>query len=194
LRKESEALGITMHLDGARIWNAHVATGTPFAEFGKYFDTISVCFSKGLGAPVGSMMLSTKERIVEATRWRKRYGAGMRQIGILAAAADYALTHNMERLADDHARAKAIAIACAQVSPDFTDPELAHTNIVALNLRGTSKSAPQLVAELKDHGILAGAMGSHLLRLVTHMDFDDVALEQVVKVVPELLKSALVAK
>jgi threonine aldolase len=194
LRKESQALGITMHLDGARIWNAHVATGTSFSEFGQYFDTISVCFSKGLGAPVGSMMLSTKERVVEATRWRKRYGAGMRQIGILAAAADYAITHNMERLAEDHARAKTIANACAQVSPDFIDPALAHTNIVALNLRSTTKSAPQLVAELKERGILAGAMGSHLLRLVTHMDFDDAALEQVVKVVPELLKSALVAK
>lgn len=194
LRKESQPRGITMHLDGARIWNAHIATGTPFAEFGQHFDTISVCFSKGLGAPVGSMMLSTRDRIQESIRWRKRYGAGMRQIGILAAAADYALTHNIDRLAEDHARAKTIAIACAEVSPALIDPALAHTNIVAINLRGTGVTAPELVAQLKERGILAGAMGTQLLRLVTHMDFDDLALEQVVKVLPELLKRALVVQ
>ena len=193
LRKESLKLGLTMHLDGARIWNAHVATGTSFSEFGSHFDTVSVCFSKGLGAPVGSMMLSTHERISEARRWRKRYGAGMRQIGILAAAVDYALTHNIERLADDHKRAQILAKACAQVSPLFIDPNLAHTNIVAIDVSKTSKSAGDLVAQLAEHGILAGAMGSKLLRLVTHMDFDDAQLEQVLKVLPDLLKRSLVA-
>jgi threonine aldolase len=118
----------------------------------------------------------------------------MRQIGILAAAVDYALTHNVDRLAQDHLRAQAIALACAEVSSDLIDPKLAHTNIVAINLRHTNKNAPELVAELRERGILAGAMGSHLLRLVTHMDFDDMALEEVVKVLPELLKRALVAK
>jgi threonine aldolase len=194
LRKQSQALGLTMHLDGARIWNAHVATGTTFQEFGSHFDTVSVCFSKGLGAPVGSMMLSTQERILEATRWRKRYGAGMRQIGILAAGVDYALTHNIARLAEDHRRAQVIAEACAAVSAELIDPALAQTNIVAIDVSRTRHSAGELVAQLKEEGILAGAMGSKLLRFVTHMDFDDAQLEKVVKTLPSLLKNALVAK
>lgn len=193
LRRESLKLGLTMHLDGARIWNAHVATGTSFAEFGSHFDTVSVCFSKGLGAPVGSMMLSTSDRIAEARRWRKRYGAGMRQIGILAAAVDYAFTHNIERLAEDHRRAKVIATACAQVSPTLVDPELTHTNIVAIDVTGCSRTAGELVAELAEDGILAGAMGSKLLRLVTHMDFDDQQLDRVLELLPDLLKRSLVA-
>lgn len=193
LRIESQKLGLALHLDGARIWNAHIATGTSFAEFASHFDTVSVCFSKGLGAPVGSMMLSTKDRIIEAQRWRKRYGAGMRQIGILAAAVDYALTHNIDRLSEDHRRAKVLATACAEVSSNLIDPSFTHTNIVAIDVSKTSKSAGDLVAELSEHGILAGAMGSKLLRLVTHMDFDDAQLEQVLNVLPDLLKRSLVA-
>lgn len=194
LREESLKLGLTMHLDGARIWNAHVASGVSFAQYGSHFDTLSVCFSKGLGAPVGSMMLSTRERIEEARRWRKRYGAGMRQIGILAAAVDYALTHHIDRLAEDHQRAQTIAEVAAAVSPLFIDPTSAHTNIVAIDLSHTSSSAGECVAQLKENGILAGAMGSKLLRFVTHMDFDDTQLEKVVHVLPGILKRILVAK
>ncbi len=193
LRKESKALGLKMHLDGARIWNAHVASGVTFADYGSHFDTISVCFSKGLGAPVGSMMLASAERISEARRWRKRYGAGMRQIGLLAAAADFAISNNIERLAEDHRRASLIAHACAEISPLLIDPALAPTNIVAIDLRCTDSTASQLVAELKELGVLAGAMGSHLLRFVTHMDFDDQQLEKVLEVVPALLKRVLVS-
>ena len=103
--------GLRLHLDGARLWNAHVATGTPLAELAAGFDTVSVCLSKGLGAPVGSVLVSTAERIAEARVWRKRYGGGMRQVGILAAAGRYALAHHLERLADDHARARRLAEA-----------------------------------------------------------------------------------
>jgi threonine aldolase len=102
LRSGADEMGIALHLDGARIWNAHVASGVSFLEYGRYFDTISVCLSKGLGAPVGSVLISTKERIGKARVWRKRYGAGMRQVGILAAAGHYALDNNIARLADDH--------------------------------------------------------------------------------------------
>lgn len=193
LRRESLKLGLTMHLDGARIWNAHVASGTSFQELASHFDTVSVCFSKGLGAPVGSMMLANKERILEAQRWRKRYGAGMRQIGLLAAGVDYALTHNIERLADDHRRANAIAVTCAEITLDLIDPALVQTNIVALDVSKSGKSAGDLVAELRDHGILAGAMGSKLLRLVTHMDFDDAQLEKTLEVLPLLLKRSFMA-
>lgn len=194
LRRESLKLGLTMHLDGARIWNAHIASGVSFAEYGSHFDTVSVCFSKGLGAPIGSMMLSTHERINEARRWRKRYGAGMRQVGILAAAIDYALTNNIERLHEDHRRARAIAEIAANVSPTFIDPASSHTNIVAIDLSHTQISAGECVALLKENGILAGAMGSKLLRFVTHMDFNDVQLEKVGDILPQILNRILMAK
>jgi threonine aldolase len=189
LRDESSKLGLTMHLDGARIWNAHVASGVSFKEYGSQFDTVSVCFSKGLGAPVGSMLLGTQEVVENARRWRKRYGAGMRQIGILAAAVDYALDHNIERLAQDHNRARTIAKAVSRISDSFIDPSSVQTNIVAIDLSHTSTSAGQLVSTLKDYGILAGAMGSKLLRFVTHMDFTDIELEQVLEILPKALRN-----
>ena len=194
LRAESSKMGISMHLDGARIWNAHVASGVSFLEFGREFDTVSVCFSKGMGAPVGSMLLSTKERITTARQWRKRYGAGMRQIGFLAAGADYALTHNLPLLHEDHLRAKALAEAAHEVAPTTIDPDSVETNIVALDLRDLSVTAAELNASLKEAGILASALGPKFLRLVTHLDFDDAQLSRVTSVLPELLQRALVTK
>lgn len=194
LRAESSKLGIAMHLDGARIWNAHIASGDAFLDLGREFDTVSVCFSKGLGAPVGSMLLSTKDRILTARQWRKRYGAGMRQIGILAAGADYALTHNLPLLAEDHRRAQVIAKAAHSAVPSTIDPKSVETNIVALDLRELSVSAAELNASLKEAGILASALGPKFLRLVTHLDFDDAQLARVESILPELLQRALVAK
>jgi len=194
LRNESQKDGIAMHLDGARIWNAHVATGTSFTEYGKYFDTISVCLSKGLGAPVGSILISSKDRIAEARVWRKRYGAGMRQIGILAAAGDYALDNNIARLSDDHRRAKELAIAANVAAPMTIDPDTVETNIVALDLTELDISAQELNAELKSEGVLASALGPNFLRLVTHLDFSDSDLEKAIEVLSRLLKRALVAK
>ena len=194
LRAESAKLGIALHLDGARIWNAHVASGVGLSEYGKHFDTISVCLSKGLGAPVGSIMLSTSDRIAKARVWRKRYGAGMRQIGILAAAADFALDNNVQRLAQDHARAKAIAKICHEAAPKTVDPAKVETNIVALDLTSLNISASELNLQLKSEGILASALGPNFLRLVTHLDFNDNDLDQVTAVLPKLLKRALVAK
>ena len=194
LRNESQKHGIAMHLDGARIWNAHVATGTSFAEYGKHFDTISVCLSKGLGAPVGSILISSKDRIAEARVWRKRYGAGMRQIGILAAAGDYALDNNIARLSDDHRRAKELARAANVAAPMTIDPDTVETNIVALDLTELDISAQELNAELKSEGVLASALGPNFLRLVTHLDFSDSDLEKAIEVLSRLLKRALVAK
>lgn len=188
------ALGLTMHLDGARIWNAHIASGISFLEFGKYFDTISVCLSKGLGAPVGSLMLSTKERVTSARQWRKRYGAGMRQVGILAAAGHYALDHNIALLADDHTRARSMAEACAAVAPTVVDPTTVDTNIVVFDLTVLNITASELNAQLKEHGILASALGPKFLRLVTHLDISNSDVETVNQVLPELLKSALMAQ
>ena len=186
----ARARGIAMHLDGARIWNAHVASHVSFAEYGKHFDTISVCLSKGLGAPVGSLMISTKERIQEARIWRKRYGAGMRQVGILAAAGHYALDHNIARLAEDHLRAQKIALALAAIDSSLVDPKKVVTNIVGLELSKVGITAGELASRCKEAGLWISALGPHYARLVTHLDFDDAQCDQAI----EILKGALVAK
>jgi len=193
LRKASSAVGINMHLDGARIWNAHVASGIALKDFGSQFDTISVCFSKGLGAPVGSAILSTKDRIAESRIWRKRYGGGMRQVGFLAAAANYALDNNISRLKDDHINAKKIATACAEISPNLIDATGVETNIVALDLSRLNITANELNNQLKEAGILASALGPKFLRVVTHLDITDSDMEKILDVLPKLLKRALVA-
>ena len=186
----ARARGIAMHLDGARIWNAHVASHVSFADYGKHFDTISVCLSKGLGAPVGSLMISTKERIQEARIWRKRYGAGMRQVGILAAAGHYALDHNIARLTEDHLRAQKIALALAAIDSSLVDPKKVVTNIVGLELSKVGITAGELASRCKEAGLWISALGPHYARLVTHLDFDDAQCDQAI----EILKGALVAK
>lgn len=190
LREKADELGLTLHLDGARIWNAHIASGVSLLEYGKYFDTISVCLSKGLGAPVGSIMLSTKDRVSKARVWRKRYGAGMRQVGILAAAGHYALDNNLERLADDHRRAKKLAVAIAAINSTLIDPTLVETNIVGLDLSAMVISAADLAKRTREAGLWISPLGPHYARLVTHMDFDDAQCEEAI----EILKIALVAK
>jgi threonine aldolase len=189
LHAGAQKLGLALHLDGARIWNAHVASGVSFLEYGKYFDTISVCLSKGLGAPVGSVMLSTKENVTKARVWRKRYGAGMRQIGILAAAGHYALDNNIVLLAEDHRRAKEIAIALNAVVPSVIDPTNVQTNIVGLDLAALNMTAAELATRCKAEGLLIGALGPKFARLVTHLDLDDAGTAYAI----EVLKRALVA-
>ena len=190
LSTAAHARGIAMHLDGARIWNAHVASGVAFTEYGKHFDTISVCLSKGLGAPIGSVMLSTKDRVAEARIWRKRYGAGMRQVGIIAAAAHYALDNNIARLADDHARAKKIAAALAAVDASLVDPAKVVTNIVGLDVSKIGITASDLTARCREAGLWISALGPHYARLVTHLDFDDAQCDEAISI----LQRALVAK
>ena len=189
LRKGADEIGVALHLDGARIWNAHVASGVAFNEYGKYFDTISVCLSKGLGAPIGSVMLSTKERVAKARVWRKRYGAGMRQVGLLAGAAHYALDNNIARLAEDHRRAKELAVAIASVDKSFVDPSLVETNIVGLDLANAPYTAAELATRCREAGLWISALGPKYARLVTHLDFDD---EQCAAAI-EILKRVLVA-
>ncbi len=190
LHAGASKLGLHLHLDGARIWNAHVASGVSFLEYGKYFETISVCLSKGLGAPVGSIMLSTKVRITQSRVWRKRYGAGMRQIGILAAAGHYALDNNIQRLSQDHGRAKKLALALSAVDSTLINPSTVETNIVGLDLASLPISASELATRCKSQGLLISALGPKYARLVTHMNFDDAQCDEAI----EILKKALVAK
>jgi len=190
LSRAAHARGIAMHLDGARIWNAQIASGVSFSEYGKHFDTISVCLSKGLGAPIGSLMLSDKSRVADARIWRKRYGAGMRQVGIIAAAGHYALDNNVNRLAEDHDRAKRLAHALHTINNSLIDPAKVQTNIVGLDLVGMGMTAAEFTSRCKEAGLWISALGPHYARLVTHLDFDDTQCEQAI----EILQRALVAK
>jgi threonine aldolase len=158
--------GLAVHIDGARIWNAHVATGVSLRDMVAPFDTASVCFSKGLGAPVGSVLLGSRDVIRDAHRFRKMLGAGMRQVGILAAAASFALDHHLARLADDHRRAKELGQSLAKVEGvDVTAPE---TNIVSL---GVGRRSAERVAEAaKARGVLLNPTGPSRLRAVFHLD------------------------
>ncbi|MGI8679141.1 MAG: threonine aldolase family protein [Jatrophihabitans sp.] len=173
----ARANGLALHLDGARLWNAHVATGRPLAELAGPFDTASVCLSKGLGAPVGSVLVSSAARIAEARIWRKRYGGGMRQVGILAAAGHYALDHHVDRLADDHARARRIAEALG------ASPQNVPTNIVVLDV----PDAARVVARSAERDLLVSALGPRVLRLVTHLDVNDDATEHAIRVLRALI-------
>lgn len=190
LSSGARARGIAMHLDGARIWNAHVQSGVSFSDYGREFDTVSVCLSKGLGAPVGSILVSSKERIAKARVWRKRYGAGMRQIGILAAAGHYALDNNINRLQEDHDRAQKLAKALHAVDASLVNPRDVHTNIVGLDLTKIGITAADLAARTRANGLWISALGPYFARLVTHLDFTDEQCDEAT----EILKSALVAK
>ncbi|MGB7979503.1 MAG: GntG family PLP-dependent aldolase [Candidatus Nanopelagicales bacterium] len=188
LRAFADRSGIALHLDGARLWNAHVATGVGLAEIGGLFDTVSVCLSKGLGAPVGSVLVSSAERIAAARVWRKRYGAGMRQVGILAAAGMHALEHHVDRLAEDHARARALADAIAAVRPDVVTPADVDTNIVVLD-SSAGPTAPALASAARERGVAVSVLGEHTARLVTHLDIDDAGVDQAIDVLTGLLAS-----
>jgi threonine aldolase len=160
LRSFADEAGARVHMDGARVWNAHVATGVPLAEYGAVAHVMAVCLSKGLGAPVGSLLVGTADTVTEARVWRKRMGGGMRQVGILAAAGLYALDHNVERLADDHAHARLLAEACG------VDPAGVDTNIVVV----PRTDAAAYVAAARDAGVLVATVGPTAVRLVTHLD------------------------
>jgi threonine aldolase len=188
LRAETEARGIRLHLDGARLWNAYVAAGVGLAEYGQEFDTVSVCLSKGLGAPVGSVLVGPADLVAEARIWRKRYGGGMRQGGILAAAGLYALDHHVERLADDHARARRAAEAFAAAAPGVLDPETVETNIVMLDATAAGWTPVDLSARLADAGVRAYAAGPAHVRFVWHLDVDDDATAYAIEVTTALVR------
>ncbi|WP_372729523.1 low specificity L-threonine aldolase [Nocardioides sp.] len=160
LREFADDAGARVHMDGARIWNAHVATGVALAEYGAIADVMAVCLSKGLGAPVGSLLVGSAETVADARVWRKRMGGGMRQVGILAAAGLHALDHHVERLAEDHAHARLLAEACG-VDPDSVD-----TNIVVV----PRDDAADFVAAAREAGVAVATVGPRTVRLVTHLD------------------------
>jgi threonine aldolase len=185
LRTVADEAGVHLHCDGARIWHAHVADAVPLDAYGRLFDSLSVCLSKGLGAPVGSLIVGSSQRIAAARKLRKRLGGGMRQAGVLAAAGLYALRNNIPRLAEDHARAHRLAEALAPAG--VVDPSRIRTNIVPLDLKAAPLDGPTFAAAARDHGILVSVLGRHLVRLVTHLDQTDDGIDHAVKVLPTLL-------
>jgi threonine aldolase len=179
LRALADEHALPMHCDGARIWNAHVATGIGLAEYGALFDTMSVCLSKGLGAPVGSLVVMKDAARAERARdLRHRLGGAMRQAGIIAAGGLYALRHHVERLADDHARARRLAEGLAEASPGVVDPGEVETNIVVLDLTDTPVDAAGLEAVCQAEGVLISGLGPQRVRLVTHLDVDDAGIDR----------------
>ncbi|HZJ06850.1 MAG TPA: GntG family PLP-dependent aldolase [Nocardioidaceae bacterium] len=183
LRSFTDAAGIGVHLDGARIWNAHVATGVSLTEYGDQADVLAVCLSKGLGAPVGSLVVGSQAAMDESRVWRKRMGGGMRQVGILAAAGLYALDHHIERLADDHENALLLAEACD------LDPAHVDTNIVVAEV----PDAPAVLAAARLAGVLISAVGPRTVRFVTHLDVSRDQAETAASVLAKVLAEALAA-
>lgn len=161
---------LKLHLDGARLFNAAVASGIPVERYAACADTVSLCLSKGLGAPIGTCLVGDGETIVRARWVRKRLGGGMRQVGIIAAAGLYALEHNIERLADDHALARQIAQGLSEVSGLTIDLESVQSNIVLVEVTASDVTAAGMVKVLEQHGVRTLDLGPSLIRLVTHLD------------------------
>ena len=172
-----------MHLDGARLFNAVVASGNRASELVAMFDSVSVCLSKGLGAPVGSVLVGSKPFIEEAHRWRKMFGGGMRQSGILAAAGLYALDHNLDRLKDDHDHARKLAESIQGLHGLSISMDTVESNMVYVQ---TEESADKWKQKLEEHGVLCFALGENTLRLVTHLHIDEEQVERAGKVFAEL--------
>jgi threonine aldolase len=166
----AHAHGLTTHLDGARLFNAVVATGTPAIKWAEHFDTVSVCFSKGLGAPIGSALAGPRDLIAKARRHRKLFGGGMRQAGIIAAGALYALDHHIDRLAEDHENARRLAAAIREIDGLELYPKEIDTNIVIFKVDPRLGTAAEFAARLKVQGLLTLAVGPQLIRAVTHLD------------------------
>jgi threonine aldolase len=180
--------GLRRHLDGARLWNAAVATGIPPAEWAKHFDTVTVCFSKGLGAPVGSALVGPKDLIQQAHRHRKVLGGGMRQAGILAAAALYALEHHIDRLAEDHANARRLAEQLRRFDLLELDPPWPETNMVFFRVSSRWGSPQQLADALRQEGILVLPTAEGKIRLVTHLDVTAADIDRLIQALEKIFR------
>lgn len=179
---------VKCHLDGARIWNAHAATGVSLADWVRGFDSVSVCLSKGMGAPVGSMILGTREFIERARRTRKRFGGGMRQVGILAAAGIWAIDHQLPRMVDDHRRAKILADAFRGLKGVRILPDPPPTNILVVEFEMPRYNPDSILQSLESKGVRMLAFGAGRIRAVTHRDVNDDDIAYARDIVREILK------
>lgn len=179
--------GLLMHMDGARLMNAVVATGTPAHDFAAPFDSVWLDLSKGLGCPVGAVLAGSRDFIEEAWRWKHRLGGAMRQAGILAAAGLHALDHHVARLAEDHANARLLGERLAAIPGLRLDPPQIDTNLVFFDPTGAGMTAPALAQHLRARGIRIGAESETRMRAVTHLDVDRSAVEEAAQAVAEIL-------
>ncbi|WP_369699945.1 threonine aldolase family protein [Alicyclobacillus sendaiensis] len=190
LRRETERLGLRVHMDGARLFNAIVATGIKPTQYGKVVDSLSICFAKGLGAPVGSMLMGTEEFAEKARKYRKWYGGGLHQSGVLAAAALYALENHVDRLAEDHANAKRLAEGLQSIPGIILAPETVETNIVMFDVRQLGIDAQEFVAEARGEGVLLFPWARYTVRAVTNLGINradiDLAIERLKKLCSRL--------
>jgi threonine aldolase len=173
--------GILVHLDGARLWNASVATGIKPHEYAQWADSVSVCLSKGLGAPIGSLVAGSKPFIDRVHRFRKMFGGGMRQVGIIAAAGIYALDHHLERLREDHQNAKRLGVGLKEFKGVSIDPRHVETNIVIFDVANTRITAVEVAEAMKKQEVLIHAFGKTQIRLVTHLDVTAEDIEKALK-------------
>jgi threonine aldolase len=183
----AHSLGLPVHLDGARIFNAALALDATVADIARPFDSVMFCLSKGLGAPVGSLILGKKDFIDEARNWRKLLGGGMRQVGVLAAAGLVALEESPKVLPEDHANAKRLAEGLAGMRGVKIDPERVQTNILIFDVSATRLTTAQFATELKSRGVLANGINPREMRMVTHYDVSRRDIEETLKVVSEIL-------
>lgn len=183
----AHSVEVPMHLDGARLMNACVATGLAPKDYAQYFDSCTLCLSKGLGAPVGSLVIGSKDFIARAHRFRKQFGGGMRQAGILAAAGIYALEHNVERLAEDHLNAKRLAQGIAEIDGLDIDVNAVETNILFFRVRKPGLTVPMLLDRMKAEGVLMGGTGPHTIRAVSHLDVSKDGIDRAVEVLRKLV-------
>ncbi len=190
IRSVADEYGLSMHLDGARLFNAVVATGVEAHLWAEPFDSISTCLSKGLGAPVGSVLLGSEEFIDKALRVRKRFGGAMRQLGILAAAGLYALEHNIERLADDHANARRLAEGVNEMEGFSVDLKAVQSNIIMIDVSGTGMSEVAVRDRLAEDGVKVHTFGRGLLRAVTHLNVTAEQIENALEVFAGVAGSA----
>lgn len=180
---------IAIHLDGARLFHASIATGQPVAEFARRVDTVQLCLSKGLSAPIGSLLVGSRDFIARARKWRKALGGGMRQVGVLAAPGLIALTQMVDRLQDDHDRAKRLAVALSQMPDVRIDPNFVETNIVIADIANLRCSPDEFLHDLAKEGILASDFGTGLVRFVTHLGIEDEDIEQAIAVIHRVVQA-----
>ena len=183
----AKAKDLLVHLDGARLWNASVATGIPPHQYAQWADSVSVCLSKGLGAPIGSLIAGSSLFINRVHRFRKMFGGGMRQVGIIASAGLYALDHHLERLKEDHQHAKRLAVGLRELKGVSIEPKQVETNIVIFDIAETGKTGVQISEAMKNHGVLIHAFGRTQIRLVTHLDVTEEDMEVALKAFEEVL-------
>lgn len=176
--KLAKSRGLSVHLDGARLWNASAASGIKPAEYAQWADSVSVCLSKGLGAPVGSLVAGSAATITRVHRFRKMFGGGMRQAGILAAAGIYALDHHLERLKATHDQAKRLALFLSGCEGVSLDPAQVETNIVIFDVSQSRKTPAQVAEAMRTKGVLIHPFGKTQIRLVTHIDVSDAGIEK----------------